>query len=125
MTEYWGTVGHNERFSVGPEETREMLIELLDHECLSDQHFRTGLRKDIDIVALCPDAGIILENIWDRLYEMVGELAEDWTISQPQKHHLTTMIRDKFKEWIEHYQLHPKFFEVVNIQEHTASQKEE
>jgi len=121
MTEYWGTIGNSKNFSVGPEDTREALIELLNHECPPGQNFRTGVRRDVNIVSLILDADYIVERILDKLYEEVGEIAEDWNPSYEAVEDLNSRFKIVFEDWIKVWGLQPTFFAVDQIQEHIAN----
>lgn len=121
MEEYWGTVGNSENFSVGPEPTREALIDLLSHECVPGQKFSTGIRRDINIVSLMPHAEYLIEATIDNLYDEVGETSEYWNPSNEAIQDLNSRLEIILKDWIKTWGLQPLFFAVDKIEEHTAT----
>lgn len=119
--EYWAAIGSSEQFGIGPEPTRQALIEQLGHEEFPGQAFRTGRSKGIDIAALCPDADVLLERIYCDLSDMVGEAADDWVVTKERQDDLTGRLLAVFAEWVRYHELQPAFFEIVDIEEHTVS----
>ena len=118
--EYWAMVGHGDRFSAGPEDSRHRAVGALSRECVSGQCIRVGKRQEIDIVSLFPDGEQILEVVGIALCNAVGEVSEDWAPSDKAERDLTERTKEMFAKWVDDHDLHPKFFEVVEITEHTV-----
>jgi len=112
-SEIWNTCSEEfgsreEAIQFGMEEAKEWGVE----------QFHVGTKEE-DLNGLVYfDAEDILENIQERAYDEVGEVADDYVddVTWEQLAELQDTLKDVLKEWFTKHQHYPTFYAVHNVE---------
>jgi len=79
----------------------------------------TAKCKPINIHRFFPDGDSVIEDMHERAYEEVGDVAEDWLeCTKDQRIELTDGLLGVIDAWMDKHNLHARFWDVVDIIEH-------
>lgn len=123
----WVASQNDEVFqSGGPYETKEQAVESFPVEwgLKAGDGFYVGQFEEVS--APCIDGASIIEQAGAELYDMVGEVSEEWPDTLPeQEKELGEKLTAVFHQWIEDHGLAPTFYSVVGVEQFTARSPKE